>query len=41
MFGPVWNWAGGWQRLELNIGVAPEHIAVELRNALDTIAYRW
>lgn len=41
MFGPVWNWAGRWRRLELNIGVAPEQIAVELRNALDTIAYRW
>jgi fido (protein-threonine AMPylation protein) len=41
MFGPVWNWAGRWRRLELNIGVAPERIAVELRNALGTIAYRW
>jgi fido (protein-threonine AMPylation protein) len=40
MFGPVWNWAR-WRRLELNVGVAPEQIAVELRNALDTIAYRW
>lgn len=38
LFGPVWNWAGRWRRLELNIGVAPEQIAVELRNALDTIA---
>lgn len=35
------NWAGRWRRLELNIGVAPEQIAVELRNALATIAYRW
>lgn len=41
MFGPVWNWAGRWRRLELNIGVPPEQIAVELRSALDTIAYRW
>lgn len=41
MFGPVWNWGGRWRRLELNIGVAPEQIAVELRSALDTIAYRW
>lgn len=41
LFGPAWNWAGRWRRLELNIGVAPEQIAVELRNALDTIAYRW
>jgi fido (protein-threonine AMPylation protein) len=41
MFGLVWSWAGRWRRLELNVGVAPEQIAVELRNALDTIAYRW
>lgn len=41
MFSPVWNWAGRWRRLELNIGVAPEQIAVELRSTLDTIAYRW
>lgn len=41
MFGPVWNWAGRWRRLELNVGVAPEQIAVDLRSALDSIAYRW
>jgi fido (protein-threonine AMPylation protein) len=41
LFGPVWNWAGRWPRTEVNIGVAPERIAVELRNALDAIAYRW
>lgn len=41
LFGRVWAWAGRWRRWELNIGVAPEQIAVELRSALDTIAYRW
>lgn len=41
LFGPVWDWAGRWRRLELNIGVAPEQIAVEVRNAFDTIGYRW
>lgn len=41
MFGRVWNWAGRFRRLELNIGCPPENIAVELRNALGTIAYRW
>ncbi|WP_328360631.1 Fic family protein [Mycobacterium sp. NBC_00419] len=41
MYGPIWEWAGNWRRLELNIGVAPEMIAVELREALGTIAYRW
>jgi fido (protein-threonine AMPylation protein) len=41
LYGPVWDWAGRWRRTELNIGVAPERIAVELRNALDNIAFRW
>jgi fido (protein-threonine AMPylation protein) len=41
LFGPVWNWAGRWRRTEVNIGVAPERIAVELRISLDAIAYRW
>lgn len=41
MFGPVWDWAGRWRRVELNIGDAPERIAVERRNAPETIAYRW
>ena len=35
------DWAGRWRRTEVNIGVAPERIAVELRNALDNIAFRW
>lgn len=41
LFGPVWNWAGQWRQLELNIGVAPEQIAVELRSTLGNVAYRW
>lgn len=41
LYGPVWDWAGRWRRTEVNIGVAPERIAVELRNALDNIAFRW
>ncbi|QNJ89917.1 Fic family protein (plasmid) [Mycolicibacterium fluoranthenivorans] len=41
LYGPVWDWAGRWRRAEVNIGVAPERIAVELRNALDNIAFRW
>ena len=41
LFGPVWDWAGRRRRLELNIGVAPEQIAVEVRNAFGTIGYRW
>ncbi len=33
----------GWRvrKRELNIGIAPEQIAVELRGSLETIRYRW
>lgn len=41
LFGPIWRWAGRQRQLEGNIGVAPEQIAVELRNTLRTIAWRW
>ncbi|GAT02543.1 hypothetical protein RMCFA_2655 [Mycolicibacterium fortuitum subsp. acetamidolyticum] len=41
LFGPIWLWGGRQRRLELSIGIAPEQIAVELHNALGTIAYRW
>jgi fido (protein-threonine AMPylation protein) len=41
LYRDIWTWAGVWRRHELNIGVAPELVAVELRNSLDTIRYRW
>lgn len=41
LYGDVWAWAGLFRQRELNIGVAPEQIAVELRGALETILYRW
>lgn len=41
LFAPIWQWGGRQRQLELNIGVAPEQIAVELRGMLDTIAWRW
>ncbi len=41
LYGPVWEWGGRHRTLETNIGVAPEHIAVDLRNALDDLRYRW
>lgn len=41
LFGPIWQWAGRRRQLEGNIGVAPEQIAVELRNTLGSIAWRW
>jgi len=41
LYGDIWAWAGRWRLREVNIGVAPEQIAVELRTALETIRYRW
>lgn len=37
----IWTWAGTFRKRELNIGVAPEQIAVELRGSIETIRYRW
>lgn len=41
LYGDIWSWAGAFRKRELNIGVAPEQIAVELQASLDTIGYRW
>ncbi len=41
LYGDIWTWAGTFRKRELNIGVAPEQIAVELRASIDTIRYRW
>lgn len=41
LYGDIWAWAGTFRQRELNIGVAPEQIAVELRNSVETIRYRW
>lgn len=41
LFAPIWQWGGRQRQLEVNIGIAPERNAVELRDALGTIAYRW
>lgn len=41
LYSEIWTWAGVFRKRELNIGVAPEHIAVELRSAIETIRYRW
>ena len=35
MFGKTWKWAGKFRKTEKNIGVAPEHIAEQLRNLLE------
>ena len=39
LFGEVWSWAGMFRLTEKNIGVAPEQIAVSLRNLLDDAQY--
>lgn len=41
LYGDVWVWAGRLRQHEVNIGIAPEQIAVELRSTLDNIRYRW
>ncbi|WP_194836078.1 Fic family protein [Nocardia sp. XZ_19_369] len=41
LYGDIWVWAGKFRMRELNIGVAPEQIAVELHGSLETIRYRW
>jgi fido (protein-threonine AMPylation protein) len=41
LYSDIWNWAGRFRTRELNLGVAPEQIAVELRSGLDTIRWRW
>jgi fido (protein-threonine AMPylation protein) len=41
LYGDIWTWGGKYRRREINIGVAPEQIAVELRSSLDGLRYRW
>lgn len=41
LYRDIWAWAGRLRSRELNLGVAPEQIAVELRSSLDTIRWRW
>lgn len=33
LYAPVWEWGGRQRSRETNIGIAPEQIAVEMRNA--------
>jgi fido (protein-threonine AMPylation protein) len=41
LYAPVWDWGGRQRARETNIGIAPEHIAVELRSSLDDLRYQW
>ena len=37
LYADIWVWAGAFRKRELNIGVSPANIAVELRNSIETI----
>ena len=41
LYRDIWTWGGRLRTREVNLGVAPEQIAVELRTSLDTIRWRW
>lgn len=41
LYAPVWVWGGRQRSLETNIGIAPERIAVELRNELANLSFQW
>lgn len=41
MYGDIWTWAGRFRTKDRNIGVPSETVAVELRESLETIRYRW
>lgn len=41
LYGDIWTWAGRYRLYELNIGVAPAQIAMDLRACLDNIQWRW
>lgn len=40
LYGDLWEWGGRFRRLQTNIGVAPEQIAVQLRSEMDNLRYR-
>lgn len=39
MFGEVWQWAGHKRATELNLGVPPHRIDVDLKNLMDDLAF--
>lgn len=41
MYADLWTWAGAYRRRELNLGVAPELIPMEVRASMDNLLYRW
>lgn len=41
LYGDIWTWAGVYRLTEKSVGIDPVQIAVELRQSLDNIVYRW
>jgi fido (protein-threonine AMPylation protein) len=41
LYAPIWQWGGRQRSRETNIGIAPEHITVEMRNAMEDLRYQW
>lgn len=41
LYADLWEWGGLFRRLQTNIGIAPEQIAVQLRSEMDNLRYRW
>lgn len=41
LYAPVWEWGGRQRSRETNIGIAPERIAVEMRDSLDNLRWQW
>jgi fido (protein-threonine AMPylation protein) len=41
LYSDIWTWAGAFRRHELNIGVDPWQITVQLRDSMENIRYRW
>lgn len=41
LYGEIWTWGGLFRLKEINLGVAPEQIAVSLRDCFDNIRFRW
>lgn len=41
LYRDIWQWAGKPATRLRSVGIAPERVAVALRESLDTIRYRW
>jgi fido (protein-threonine AMPylation protein) len=42
LYGDIWTWAGRYRLREINISfIPPEQVAVQLRQSLENLLYRW